>query len=162
MFMKKLILASFIGLAALVSVRADTITVTVAGTNFQQVLTGPAVITGYSLTASTNATVGLIDSPTNLPTYTIPGYTNIVSYATNTIVRWTNYFGVVNAWTNMSLVDVSNAVASTTGTYARKAVVGTLAGTTTTVAPTYSVIDNALWVTNYSTNTAVLTIQFRQ
>ena len=160
--MKKLIVSTFIGLAALLSVNADTLTVTVAGTNFQQVLTGPAIITGYSLAATTNANVGLIDCPTNLATYTIPGYTNTVSYATNKIVSWTNSLGVVNAWTNMSLVDISNAVASTTGTYNKKASIATLAGTTTTVAPTYSVVDYGLWVTNYSTNTCTLTIQYRQ
>ena len=160
--LKKFVAASTIGLAALVSAHADTLSVTVAGTNYQQVLSAPAIITGYSLTATTNATVGLIDSPTNLPTYSVPGYTNTVSYATNRIVSWTNYFGNVNSWTNIVLVDLSNAVPATTASYPRKATVGALAGTTTTVAPTYMVVDNGLWVTNYSTNTAVLTIQYRQ
>ena len=160
--MKKFLVSSIIGLAALVSANADTVSVVVPASGFTQVIAAPAIVTGYSLAATNNGSVGFIDSPTNLPTYVVPAYTNTVSYATNTIVRWTNYFGVVNSWTNIALVDLSNTVASTTNNYPRKAVVSTLANTTTTVSPTYSVYDNGLWVTNYTASPATVTIQYRQ
>lgn len=66
------------------------------------------VLLSASLTAPVNntATLMLYDNNTNSYSNSIPAYTISTSYATNWIQTWTNYYGLTNSLTNISLIDV--------------------------------------------------------
>jgi len=84
-------------------------------TNFPYLNQGGAKLTQIliSSTATNGATVSFVDTGTNSLTYTVPAFTNVLTYPTNVSQVFTNYYGVVttNIYTN-ALVDLSNYVAS--------------------------------------------------
>lgn len=61
-----------------------------------------------------NASFQLLDAFTNWLAFTNVAYTNIITYGTNQVSSWTNFYGVVNSVTNTNIVDVANTVAATT------------------------------------------------
>jgi len=164
--MKKFIIAlSIIGLA--ISLQAASVTVTVLPSTATNVLGnlfgGYAKITSVTLVANpTNTAVVLYDAPTNNWSYTTPAYTNTISYATNYVNSYTNYYGVTTLITNLALVDVANTVAASTNTYPARVGVSALASTTTTINPTAYVFENGVWATNNSSGIATLTVSFVQ
>ena len=168
--MKKFILSTVAVLAlALQSFGALTSTVTLSPGGFTNIITFPlsgyARVTGIALTATTatNTSVTLVDTPTNVLSYVIPAYTNTISYATNLIVGWTNYFGVVNYWTNISLVDITNnLVPASTNLYLNRYSIGALASSSTVVNPLNIQFEQGIWVTNTGTGTATVSINYVQ
>ena len=162
----KYIIASILSFVAGSALAASTSVVVQPGT-FTNLLSlgssGYARVTALSVTAnSTNVTVAFIDTPTNVLTYVSPAYTNLVSYATNYIQSWTNYYGATNSWTNMTLVDVANTVAATTNNYPTRVAVGALAGTSTIINPANYKFEDGIWVTNNSTGIATITATYVQ
>lgn len=145
--------------------KAASASITVAAgvmTNFPLLVSGPVKISQVVLTSTgTNiASVQFIDTPTNALTFTNAAYTNITSYLTNYINNWTNYYGVVNSWTNISLVDITNSVAGTTNNYPVRMILATPTNSSTRV-------DNAVysylytpWVTNTGTGSINVTINY--
>ena len=135
-------------------------------TNFTFLSASPVKITRVTITtpAATAANIQLIDTPTNTLIFTNQAYTNIISYATNQIVLWTNYYGRTNAWTNITQVDVTNTVASNVAFYnvefaANVPTNGSILADNLNAVFTYGV-----WVTNSGTGTglATVTITYQQ
>jgi len=166
--MKKIIASLFSLIAAVSLSSAASISIAVAPSTATNVMGslfgGYAKVTSvtFNCTSSSNATVVVYDSTTNVFTYTNAAYTNITSYATNLVTTWTNYFGVVNSATNVNLVDVTNSVAGTTNNYPQRFSVSALVGTTTTINPTSYIFENGIWATNTSAGSGTLTVQFVQ
>lgn len=164
--MKKLITAlSVIGLAA--ASYAASVTVTIPANTITNVLTannGNVKVTQFVLaaTTSTNTAVSVYDSTSSTLTYVNPAYTNIVSYATNQTILWTNYFGVVNGWTNVMLVDVPNVVAASTNSYPVRFGAAATGGTSFRADQVNYYFYNGIWATNTSSGTAQLTITYTQ
>jgi hypothetical protein len=150
--MKKFILSVLFGLSVS-AFAANTITVSVpplTATNLFSLLNsqGYAKVTAISVTAgTTNTAVTFFDNTTNSLVFTVPAFTNYISYATNFVQTWTNYFGATNYWTNISLVQISNYNAAATISVAKNTV-SAIASTTTTLSPTAYIFENGIWVTN--------------
>ena len=93
--MKKLILSLLIGIS--VAANAGTFTVTVQPGTFTNLLNGfpgSIYVSRLVMTAgATNASVLVIDTPTNTFTFVTPAYTNYTTYATNIATTYTNYYG---------------------------------------------------------------------
>jgi hypothetical protein len=167
--MKKYILGLLAVLVTTVAVNAATVTITVPPSAFTNVLagfSGTAKVTQIIVAAATatNTAVTLVDTPTNSVTYTVPGYTNTVSYATNGVVQsWTNYFGVVNYATNFTLVDLTNnAVASSTANYPARVSIAAASGTSSSIPNANYYFLNGIWATNTSSGSASVTITYQQ
>lgn len=168
--MKKYIATiALIGLTFVSQSFGATVTLLVQPGTFTNLLSvqGSAKVTQISVaaTTATNTTVALVDCPTNQLTYVVPAYTNVLSYATNIVVSWTNYFGVVNYSTNTyALVRVTNSVASVTNNYPIRSTISSLGGTTTTTTGVNYWFVNGLWVTNTSGSPgpAAVTITYQQ
>jgi len=114
-------------------------------------------------TTSTNSVVNFYDNTTNL-TYRIQQpYTNTVSYVTNIVTSWTNYFGVVNTMTNTSLVDnTNNVVALSTNNISPTITIGTAGGTSTRADTVSYYFHSGIWVTNSSSGAAAVSITYQQ
>ncbi len=174
--MKKLILIALIGVASLMSTKADTATVTSIGSTMTNIFTGYGKVTQITIASlsSTNFAGLLVDTPTNSLTYTNLAYTNVLSYITNLttnpgggiVVNYTNYFGVPTTLTNSSgnnlvLVDVTNSVPQTTNNYVTYGIGG--AGNTTTTIPSVSLnVIRGLWFTNTGGGNATITVQYQR
>jgi hypothetical protein len=167
--MKKLItqLAVVALLVAACNASAITLTLNVLGGTYTNLLTvnnGSARITQITATAgsTTNSTVLFIDAPTNTLTYVTPGYTNISSYGTNYPVTWTNYYGVVQSYTNIALLHLTNAVAQTTNSWPQRLSIGALAGTSTVYSGVNYYFNDGVYVTNTSGGPMSITVTYQQ
>ena len=166
--MKKLLtFVALIGLVAKLS--AATVTIQLgagAFTNIFGLNNGSAKVTQFLLTSTaTNiASVMVVDTPTNWLSFTNKAYTNIISYPTNYIAVWTNYYGATNYWTNLTLVDITNTVAATTNSYPVRAYLTTATNSTLRVDQANYYFLDGVWVTNTTPNssTAFLTITYTQ
>lgn len=159
--MKKFIVLLF-SLATL-QLNAASITTGVIGATTTNLLgAGSAKITLLSVAATTNnVTMVLYDSPDGTPAYTNPGYTNVLSYVTNTYVFYTNYFGRTNGWTNYFLVDLQQTVASTTISYPILATVNVPSNTTVTINPANFTFMYGAYATNtLSGSFGAVTVQY--
>jgi hypothetical protein len=166
--MKKYILYCLTALSLVSASKAVTISVTVAPgvmTNFPTLVAAPVKVTQVVITsAGTNIAQGqLIDTPTNQFFYTNAAYSNILTYATNYVSTWTNYYGATNVVTNTSsLVDVTNSVAGTTNTYPVRIVLSTPTNTSTRIDNVSYYFQNGIWATNTGTGSATFTITYQQ
>lgn len=168
------------------SIKAAQITATVnAGQMINLLSLGPNLgsisVKQFSVTATSGTNVcQFVDTPTNSLVYLTQPYTNIVSYATNGVLVWTNFYGVVQSnnivggitLTNWWLVDVTNSVPSFTNNYAVRAVIAVGPSAPLTIlssafGPNFNqfYFDNGLWVTNSAptgvvSNTAIVTITY--
>lgn len=126
------------------SVKIQQIIVTTPGTNYT---------TNYEF----------IDTPTNWLVFTNSAYSNILSYATNYVTTWTNYYGKVNSDTNIDLVDITNAVAASTNYYPVRIIgsVPTNNATAVLSGVNYYFV-SGLWVTNSGPGAATFTITYQQ
>lgn len=153
-------------LIAAVSVKASTVALTVASGVMTNIIPnfGSAKITQIiaATTGTNTATINLYDTFTNTTVYTNVAYSNILSYGTNYVSTWTNYYGVTNSVTNISLYDVTNSVAATTNSWPLR-----IAG----AIPSNSVVRfdnvnyyfvNSAWVTNSGSGSVTLTVTFQQ
>lgn len=124
-----------------------------------------AKITQFVLTSSgTNyGQVSVIDTFTNRFFYTNSAYSNILTYVTNYVSTWTNYYGYTNNVTNSaSLVDITNSVAGTTNSFPTNMVVSVGTNATTTVNNPGIVFRDGVWVTNGSGSTLSLVVTYQQ
>ena len=167
--MKLLKNAFIIGLvtsAVVSSVFAASVTTTIQSGGLSNLVlrTGlPVKVTQIVVTsqATNSARVKIYDCPTNSVTYTNAAYTNVLSYLTNYITLYTNYFGVTNAFTNYAMVDVSQQVAATTNTYPVR--VEAIAPTNTSAV--YDGVNyyfySGIWATNNSAGAATVTVTYQ-
>lgn len=123
--MKKLLIA--IALIASLSITgyaaSGTVTVvvpTAVVTNLMDSLPGgAAVVKQITLlsTATTSGKLSIYDTPNGNIMYTNTGYTLPVTYVTNVISTYTNYFGATNSITNVALIHTTSTVASNIYSY---------------------------------------------
>jgi hypothetical protein len=166
--MKKLILSLF-ALVIAASTYGATVSYTITNAAAVNVLalnqSGFSRVTSIAI-ANTNAagavTLSLYDSPNATFAITNQAYTNIISYATNYVVFYTNYFGRTNGWTNTMLVDITNAVPATNYILQPKATFAAPALGTLVVNPVSYGFEYGIWVTNSSLSNAVITINYTQ
>lgn len=166
--LKKLSLSLLVGFVFCFGAQAATTSVTIPPgvmTNFTLLSQGSLKVTQVILTASTatNTTVQLWDTYTNQTLFTNAAYSNILTYVTNYVSTWTNYYGVTNKVTNTaSLVDITNLVAGTTNSFNQAMVLSAVASTSIRVDAANYYFQNGLWITNTSSGNAVVTITYQQ
>lgn len=179
--MRKLILVFTIGVATSGSAFAASFSAQVQPGTMTNILSfspnqGGILVKQIILTTvgATASTVQLVDTPTNLLVYTQAAYTNRISYATNYVQVWTNFYGVVQSnnyvggtlLTNFWLVDITNnLVPATTNNYSIRAQLGAAGNTTTILGPVSGNLngyyfDYGIWATNNSAGTNLITIVY--
>lgn len=164
MIRKFILTTSLLG-ALVFSGLANTVTTTVNPNGFVNLLTafpGSTYIKQVTISANTtNAAVLILDTPTNALTYVNPAYTNTISYATNYITSWTNFYGVAQSTTNIALIDVTNnVVASVTNSYPIRLSVSALASTTVPYNNVNTYFNRGIWATNSSSGVATVIITY--
>ena len=163
--MKKLLVSTLLGLVAFASTAA-TVTVNVPANTMSNLMvstTFPIKITGVIVTATTatNTSINLMDVSSSSLRRINPAYTNTISYATNLISLWTNYYGVTFTFTNVALVRVTNnAVAAVTNTVAPTVTLSSAASASTEVNGVSYYFNYGLWATNTTTAPAAVTITY--
>lgn len=165
--MKKLILSlMLLAGIGLNSYAAQTSVIVPANTmtNFILLSGNPTKVLSVSAaTFSTNsANIFIYDTPTNQFLYTNAAYTNILSYATNWINTWTNYYGRTNSVTNIALIDVTNTVTGTTNSYNLEFAASIGTNATVTANNVNAVFTYGVWVTNQSVGASTVTITYQQ
>lgn len=133
-------------------------------TNLALLINGSAKVTQFIITSTgTNyGTLSIYDSPTNSVLYTNAAYTNILTYVTNYVSVWTNYYGRTNTVTNSaSLVDVTNSVAGTTNTYPLRVVESVGTNVSATVNGSF-LFQNGISVSNGSGSTLTISATYQQ
>jgi hypothetical protein len=117
-----------------------------------------AIITS---TTATNASFNFIDSPstTNITYVTLP-YTNYLSYATNYVWNYTNYYGVVNTYSNISQVDYTNSVGQATNFYPVRLALTSLASSAQVYILQNATFNTGILVTNTGSGTGQVTITY--
>ena len=174
---RKTIISALMGITLSVgSVYANTVTTTVAGSAFvnllpsfnQSITVQQVIINGVTNSA---ASAYLIDTPTNQLLYVNPAFTNTISYATNYygIQVWTNYYGVVQSNyyagsatpTSFALIDLTNnLVAATTNNYPVRLSITSAAGVTSRYDGVNYYFNQGIWATNLSINPEVISITY--
>jgi hypothetical protein len=139
-------------------------------TNFPTIpftVNGPVKVTQIIISSSSTNVSNLefVDTPTNTLTWTNAAYSNILSYATNVVTNYVNYYGRTNSYTNLSLVDVTNSVPAVTNNYnvALHPIITTNATATFQNVNYYFV--NGLWITNVAapgSGPSTVTITYQQ
>jgi hypothetical protein len=164
---KNLFFSLLVTLGIVSSVQGFTLSQTFTAnqfTNFTSMLPGPVKVTQIILVSSStnNSSVQFWDTPTNTQVFTNSAYTNLISYATNYVSTWTNYYGATNSVTNISLIDATNTVAATTNNYPLR--ISLAAGTNASIRAdnVNYYFTSGVWVSNVSTNPATITITFQQ
>lgn len=169
---KNIVNKIIVGVAALfatLNIHAASVSLSLTAgtmTNFALLLSNaPVKVTAITLTSATTNVVNniqFVDTPTNTLVYTNLAYSNLLSYATNYVSTWTNYYGRTNSITNLSLVDVTNSVAGATNNYPVRFIGSVPTNSTVTAQPLSAFFQNGLWVTNGGSGTAGITIQYQQ
>jgi hypothetical protein len=158
---RKIVLSALLGLAV-VSANAFTLSVTIPPltiTNFFPITQGSAYIYQAIITAPTNiAQVAFYDTPTNSLVFTNASYTSRAWYATNYVNTWTNFYGTVQSTTNIALIDYTNTVPITTNSYPNRFTISSTSGGSAAFPNINSYFSSGIWATNFSTNTAIVTI----
>lgn len=114
--------------------------------------------------STTNVSGMFIDTYTNWLAYTNAAYTNTISYATNYVNLWTNFYGVVNGTTNLALIDnTNNVVPASTNLFPSRVGVGCLGGSVAVFSGVNYYFENGIWFTNTSVSgTAQITVIYQQ
>ena len=117
---------------------------------------GSLTVKAISVTAPAagSPVLTFIDSPTNQLTYTNSAYTNRISYATNYITSWTNFYGVAQSTTNIALVTTTNAVSASTNLWPVRFVTAVPTNTTVVFTGVNYYFESGMWVTNSGTGAA--------
>lgn len=156
--MKKLILIAACALSLVSGVLADSQSF-VIGPNTQTNIF-PQSLKLLSLNVlSTNATaISIYDAPGNTITNNVGAYSNLVVYATNVTVSYTNFFGASNGYimTN-ALVTLTNSVAAHTITYPLVFSQSFPSNTTINIPNLNAAFQMGVLVTNSSANTITIT-----
>lgn len=149
-------------------VKAATTSLTIAAgvmTNLITLNNGSVKVTQFVLTSTgTNiSSIQAIDTYTNWLKYTNSAYTNILTYGTNLVVTWTNYYGATNTVTNSgSLVDITNSVAGTTNTFPVRVILATPTNSSTRIDNVNYYFNDGIWITNTGSGNANVTITYQQ
>lgn len=168
-YLKLSAVVAMIGIAVSLPTFANTVSVTLPPNTFTNIITnlfsGSVRVTQITYSTTTSATnqLQLVDTPTNALTYTNLAYTNILSYATNVTVSWTNYYGVSNGYilTN-ALIDFTNTVPSTTNNWPVRMTLQSGSNSTISAPSVNYYFVNGVWATNSSSGTNTVTITFQQ
>lgn len=159
--MKNILISLVLGVS-IITASALSVTTVVQPNTMTNLLTGfnqPFKLTQVIITANTNnASVLMVDSITNALTYTNAAYTNILSYATNYIATWTNFYGTTNSTTNIALIDITNSVAATTNSYPVRLGIAAVANASAKFDQVNYYFNNGIWATNTSSGIATITI----
>jgi len=167
--MKKILLSlSITALITLSSQAGNSFAITLLPGTTTNVVIGACVIDQIILndTSATNANVVFYDAPTgtNYPYVTnllnpIPSYTNTVSYATNYVYFWTNYWGATTLTTNIALVDLTNnLVVGSTNTFPVRLIAGASGSSTYKIDQVYYNFINGVVVSNTTPATVAVTV----
>lgn len=142
----------------------QTATVSIAGggvTNLVNSLPSGAIQVSQITLLSTATTAGralIYDCPTNVFMFTNAAYTQPISYATNWISTYTNYYGYTNSITNVALIDTTITVASNVNWYPLRFV--GQAGTNSSATFNGSwVFNRGIWATNATIGGGVVQVQ---
>ena len=137
---------------------------TTIATNCPTLLGGGANVIQFTITSAANnvATLTVYDAPSNSYYFTNAGYSTLGSYVTNYIQLWTNYYGATNAWTNKSLVDYSNFVASNAFNLYPQMYTLTVPTNSTQTFVVNSRFNNGILVTNLGAATFTFSYQYTQ
>jgi hypothetical protein len=150
--MKRLYL-SLVSVFVAASVHAATVSLLVAPASMTNIFMGSALISQIywtsSATGSSNSYVTIVDTPTNLLTYVQSPYTNTLTYATNYVWNYTNYYGIATTNTNFAIIDIPQTVAQSTNNYP-SASFAAASGTTFNANNPNMLIKYGLWATNTS------------
>lgn len=165
--MKKLLLSIGLVTGMIVAGNAATTSIQVSPatmTNLLSSFNGSIQVKQVVITAvNSNAVVQLIDTPTNVLTYTNAPYTNTISYVTNLIYAQTDYYGNTYTLTNWQLIDITNhLVAGNTNNYPVRMGVGAVAGASAVFDNVNYYFNRGIWVTNTSSGVAIVTITYTQ
>jgi hypothetical protein len=168
--MKKYIVSLLALAATTVVVNASSFSLTSAANTLTNVLgtvvSGPVKILQVSVTTGaqglTNAPFYdmVTNSQVNIFTYTNAAYTNQVSYPTNLVWTYTDFWTHVTSLTNLVLVDIVSTNAATTNFYPVRLALSAAAGTTYTVSGNFYFM-NGMWFTNTSQGTVTLTVLYQ-
>lgn len=169
--MKKLLisLASAITLAlGLLSSNAQvwqypyTASVTVPPGGMSNLVANPCRVSQMVITAttSTNATGLVLDSVIPALSTNTLAYTNTISYGTNLIWGYTNYFGVITSLTNFALVDVTNNVVPTNVFYYPSMPVAAIGNSSSTIANLNQTFVRGIEVTNGGVGNLNVTVSY--
>lgn len=158
--LKKLVVIALLTLSVVLA-RAASITYTLNPAGITNTLGAPLLVNNIVLLSNgTNSTVLAFDAPTNSLTYSNNSYNSIVQYATNWITTWTNFFGVTNSTTNISLVNVTNTVAANTNTYPARFGISATASNTVQLDNVSYYFLNGMLLSNNSSGIATITINY--
>jgi hypothetical protein len=109
---------------------------------------------------STNATANLVDTYTGALTNYVPAYTNVLSYGTNNVIYYTNYFGVQTYLTNFMLVDITNNLVAAYTNNLPTVPLSVLASSTAVINNANYPFTRGIWATNTGTTPIAITINF--
>lgn len=149
-------IASFIAFSKYNDASAATIAGTVAQStvsNLSLTLGTGAKVTRITLVSSgTTVGIGAFYDTKNVGLTNLFGsYNTIVSYATNYITTWTNYYGYTNNLTNIYLVDVTNTVAAVTNTLSPLLVLTASTNSSLTLNNLGIIFQNGITISNATT-----------
>lgn len=176
---KKLFLGVSLGLVLSFSSYANTASIILKSGGMTNLLSfgpnfGAATITSAAIssaTVSSNTLVQFVDTYTNSLVYTNASYTNRISYATNYVYSWTNFYGVVytnnqigaagTLQTNIMLIDATNVVNGSTNLFPVLFTAGAPSGGAISLYPNLNAnAQHGIWVTNLSSSDAAVTITY--
>jgi hypothetical protein len=174
-FIKSFAVVAVLGLCAFEAHAAFSVSqVVLPGNNMTNILS-PSInspirvlqITATSVT-SANVSAMLVDTPTNSLTFTTPAYTNTISYATNYISSYTNFYGVGVSLTNLNLIDVTNnLVPASTNFYSNRISISAMANSSTIIGGSGPnglnyFFNYGIWATNTGTVPITITVTYIQ
>lgn len=162
--MKKLILTGLFAIGLAFASHARTVSVSIPPGGITNILNTSVAVQQIILSAptATNTSVTLVDSPTNVTTFVQLGFTNTLSYATNIVNSYTNFWGTLTQVTNFNaLVDVPVAVPQTTNAYpVRIGNAAALASTSTKFDNVNYYFNSGVTITNTSSGNATVSITY--
>ncbi len=143
-------------------------TIAAAGwTNVVGIIPGlSAKISSFTLISAPNtaAVLKFYDTPTytsNNTNYgaqfvTNAGYAYYTQYPSNVVTTYTNYYGVTNNLTNLTLITVSNWTAAATNTLQPKLTINGLTNLAISVSDVNFYFTSGVWVTNAGTGAGTI------
>lgn len=166
--MKKLLVSLALGLGLLVSANAQvwqypyTASVTVPPAGMSNLVANPCRVAQILITAttSTNATGFMVDANVPQMSTNTTAYTNTISYGTNLIWGYTNYFGVVTSLTNFALVDLTNNVVPTNVFYYPSTPLAAVGNSTATIANINQTFIRGIEITNTGLGNINVTVSY--
>lgn len=143
---------------------ATSFSTNIVATGVFQFTIGSAKVTQLVISAPANNTTAIaaIDTSTNSLTNIVSAYSNTASYQTNLITTWTNYYGVVDSFTNVAQVSYSNFVAAVTNFYPTRIAVNVGTNQTVKFDQVNYYFNSGVLVTNTGAGTATVTITYQQ